>query len=387
VSVDLQPAKSEFAAHFGSEPELAVRAPGRVNIIGEHTDYNGGFVLPMAIERETLILARRRDDTVLNAVAANLDRTASADLAHIARHATDSWMDYLLGVANELHKLGKPVHGADILIRGDVPVGAGLSSSASLEMATLVLFESLGNFRIEGAEAPLLGQRVENEFLGLKTGIMDQFVVREARKGHALFLDCRSLEFELVPVAMPDAVFVVSDTGVSRGLASSKYNERVAECAEALARANERLGRSASQLRDYSPEDLQACRDAMPDLIYRRARHVVTENRRTELACEALRAGDAKALGELMNASDRSLRLDYEVTCTELDAMTELARSLPGCYGSRMTGAGFGGCAVHLVAAERAAAFTEGLRGAYRARTGLEGLMLVSTPAEGAGKV
>jgi galactokinase len=296
-------------------------------------------------------------------------------------------MDYLLGVAHEIKALGLPTNGADLLIRGDVPVGSGLSSSASLEMAALVLFESLGGFSVGGAEGALLGQRVENGFLGLRTGIMDQFVVRMARRGHALFLDCRSLAYDLVPVAFHDAVFVIADTGVARGLAGSKYNERVNECAEAVQTMNAHLGREASHLRDFTSADVEACRKHLSNTAHRRARHIVTENERTRAACEALRAGNLGGLGTLMNASDLSLRVDYEVTCPELDAMTEIARNLPGCYGSRMTGAGFGGCTVHLVDASRADSFAERLLSEYAARTGTHGAVLSSSPAEGASRL
>jgi galactokinase len=387
MSVDWQQARNRFERHYGHVPEVGVRAPGRVNIIGEHTDYNAGFVLPMAIERETVILARARNDRRLRARALNLERSAEADLIDIHRHPDEPWLDYVIGVARELQKLGQPTLGADILIAGDVPIGAGLSSSASLEMAALVMFEVLGGYRVEDAEAARLGQRVENEFLGLKTGIMDQFVVRTAQAGHAVFLDCRTLVPELVPVAFENALFVIADTGVARGLAASKYNERVAECMEAVRILNRETGRSATHLRDFSQDDVETHRAALPEVVYRRARHIVTENERTRAACTALRAGDAPGLGELMNASDQSLRLDYEVTCPELDTMTELARAIPGCYGARMTGAGFGGCTVHLVAADRAEAFAERLMADYRARTGLEGQVIVSAPAQGASRL
>lgn len=387
MAVDLALARVEFERHFGRPAEFGVRAPGRVNIIGEHTDYNGGFVLPMAIERETLILARRRPDPILNAYAASLGRAARADLREIRRNPEEPWVDYLVGVAHEVRKLGHPLNGADVLVRGDVPVGAGLSSSASLEMATLALFEALGGFSVEGADAPKLGRRVENEFIGVNSGIMDQFVIRLARAGHALFLDCRTLEFEHIPAAFSGAVFVVADTAVSRGLGASKYNERVAECAEAVRRMNERLGREASQLRDFTPADVEACRETLPDAVHRRARHIVTENERTLAACEALRAGNLTGLGGLMNASDHSLRDDYEVTCPELDAMTRIARGLSGCYGTRMTGAGFGGCTVNLVDATASTEFAERLLAEYAAETGLHGKVLVSSPAEGASRL
>ncbi len=385
MSIDVHQAVGQFVSRFGKEPAIIARAPGRVNVIGEHTDYNHGFVLPMAIEQETLLLANPRADQVFHAYAGNFDREVQTDLTQRARNAEEPWIDYIVGVADELAKLGKPLHGADVLILGDVPIGAGLSSSASLEMAALVLFEKLGGFHIEGPAGPQLGQRVENQFLGLNSGIMDQFIVRMGRKNHVLFLDCRSHAYELVPAALPNAAFVIADTAVSRGLTGSKYNERVAECREAVAAMVKRLGHTGTHLRDFTLEDLEASRSEMADVIYRRARHIITENARTQQACDALRAGDAAALGTLMNASDASLRDDYEVTCPELDAMAAVAQSIEGCYGSRMTGAGFGGCTVSLVAKGRIATFTEQLLAGYHAHTGLNGRAFVSTPADGAG--
>jgi len=387
MSIDIARARAQYEAHFGAPPEVIVRAPGRVNVIGEHTDYNDGFVLPMAIEHETVIAARQRGEGTLNAFAANLDETAQADLSRRARHPEAGWMDYVVGVADELVKLDRPVHGADLMIVGDVPIGCGLSSSASLEMAALTLFEALGHFKLAGAEAPRLGQRVENEFLGLHTGIMDQFISRMGKRDHALFLDCRSFEFELVPAAFPNAKFVIANTCVARGLTASKYNERVAQCGEAVRVMTSELPKEGSHLRDFDRADLEACRASMDDVVFRRARHVIAENDRTLTACEAMRKGDAVALGGLMDASDASCRDDYEVTCPELDAMTAIARDLPGCHGARMTGAGFGGCTVNLVASDQVDAFTDGLLAEYRRRTGIDGETFVSTPADGAGRV
>jgi len=387
VSIDLSRAKAAFETHFGFAPEIAARAPGRVNIIGEHTDYNHGFVLPMAIEQETVLLARKRSDRLLNAFAANLDRTAQAALDNRARNADEPWLDYIIGVADELAKLGKPLAGADLMIIGDVPIACGLSSSASLEMAALTLFEALGGFELAGAEAPKLGRRVENDFLGLSTGIMDQFIARMGKADRALFLDCRSYEYELVPVAFPEATFVIANTCVARGLASSKYNERVAECAEAVRRMGEKLGKTGTHLRDFNINDLETCRDALPENVFRRARHVITENARTKAACRAMRHVDVRALGELMCASDASLREDYEVTCEQLDVMTDIARNSPGCFGARMTGAGFGGCTINLVDSARVEAFADHLLAQYKRRVGLEGEVIVSAPAQGAGRV
>ncbi len=387
VSIDVASASAEFERYFGFAPSVGVRAPGRVNIIGEHTDYNHGFVLPMAIERETVILARGREDRILNARAANLERSVKASLDARVRNPEESWIDYVIGVADELAKLGKPLHGADLMIVGDVPLGCGLSSSASLEMAALTMFETLGGFRIEGPDAPRLGQRVENVFLGLSSGIMDQFISRMGKRDHALFLDCRTFEYALVPVAFPSSVFVIANTCVARGLTSSKYNERVAQCNEAVRGMQQALGKNGTHLRDFSIDDLAACQATLDEVAFRRARHVITEDERTNRACEAMRQGDAPALGALMNASDASLRDDYEVTCSELDAMTAIARALPGCHGARMTGAGFGGCTINLVDAQEANGFADRLMAEYAARTGIQGQIIVSTPADGASLV
>lgn len=378
-----QEAKSAFEARFGSAPEVTARAPGRVNIIGEHTDYNGGFVLPMAIERETRVFARRREDRILNAYAANLDRSAEANLDEPARNPDEPWMDYIAGVADQVAWGEHELRGADLLVAGDIPVGCGLSSSASLEMAALAVFEKLGAFTLKPMEAARLGQRVENEFLGLNTGIMDPFVIRRARKDHAIFLDCRSLEREHVPIELFGASFVIANTGVTRELGDSAYNERVAQCEEAVAKLNEALGRDAAQLRDFGPGDLEKAKDSLDDLLYRRARHVVTENDRTQEARLCLQSGAVETLGRLLNASDKSLATDYEVSCDELAAMTEIARSLEGCYGSRMTGAGFGGCTISLVDGDHLKEFSKRLLAQYKEKTGQTGEVIVSRPAPG----
>lgn len=387
MSINVQKAKAKFEARYGVSPQVAVRAPGRVNIIGEHTDYNQGYVLPMAIERETAIFAIPQEEPVWEAYAANFDRSATARLGEWTRNADDPWMDYLVGVAQELTKLGMPVCGAKLTIIGDVPIGAGLSSSASIEMAIVAMFEALGGFTLDGVEAAKVGRRVENEFIGVHSGIMDQFIARMGKAGHALFLDCRTHEFEQIPAALPKVKFVIADTGISRGLAGSKYNERVAECQEAVRIMADALKKPATHLRDFSLQELLACKAVLPDPVFRRARHVITEDARTRDACAALRKGDAEGLGALLNGSDESLRADYEVTCKELDTMTEIARSLPGCFGARMTGAGFGGCTVNLVAADRAQAFADQLIGQYKKRTGVEGQTIISSPAEGAGRI
>ena len=387
MSTNVASAASAFLRHFGDLPLLATRAPGRVNIIGEHTDYNDGYVLPMAIEHDTLIVGRPRPDAALRLRAENLDRSAETDLSARVRNSEEPWTDYIMGVADELFRMDKPVCGADMLIMGDVPVGCGLSSSAALEMATLVFFEQAGGFRLDDAEAARLGQRVENRFLGLSTGIMDQFISRCGRENHALFLDCRSYAYERVPVAFEEALFVIANTACPRGLTSSKYNERVQECRQAVETLKSLRGGKGLKLRDYTMEDLNAVQEYLEDIPFRRARHVITENDRTVEAAEAMRAGNAVQLGSLMNASDASLRIDYEVTSRELDLLTDIARALPGCFGARMTGAGFGGCTVNLVRRDGADSFCAALLETYRQKTGIQGEVYISAPAAGAGPI
>lgn len=387
MSVDLSRAKAAFTAAYGREPTLGARAPGRVNLIGEHTDYNHGFVLPMAIERDTLLLGAPGAAGILNLYAANYSRRAAAVVGRWVRNPDEPWADYIVGVAAEVQQLGRPVAAMDILVMGDVPIGAGLSSSASLEMAALRLFEENAGFVLPPADAAKLGRRVENHFLGIASGIMDQFAARSAVEGHALFIDCRSNEATPVPIAFTHARFVIADTALSRGLASSKYNERVAECAAAVDALRRITGRNGTHLRDFSVDDLVASAASMPDTPYRRARHVISENRRVLEAKDALAAGDAARFGRLMNESDASLRDDYEVTSPELDAMTSISRALDGCRGSRMTGAGFGGCTVSLVDAEQVETFCVELSRQYRDATGRCATLITTTAAHGASAI
>jgi galactokinase len=338
----------------------------------------------MALAQETLVLAAPREHKSLRIFAADLDRSVTVSLDRLEWQPDDPWADYVIGVVLERAKLGFKPLGADVFITGDLPKGAGLSSSASLEMAVLALLEALDGKALDGPEAALLGQRVENEFLGINSGIMDQFAVRLCRAGHALFLDCRSNEYKHVPVTLPDAVFVVAHTGVERGLDGSKYNERVDECAEAVRELSQLTGRVGTHLRDFDGEQVAEHWPVLPDVARRRARHVCGENERTRQTCAALEAGDAGSLGALMNASDHSLREDYAVTCAELDAMTACARAIEGCYGSRMTGAGFGGCTVSLVERDQVAAFVDALTRAYERETGLATTIIVTEPADGA---
>lgn len=376
--------EQQFHHLFHTTPDVIVKAPGRVNIIGEHTDYNHGYVLPMALEQGTYIAGKKRSDSLLNFYTLNTNRQSIADMNYPSRNPVEPWMDYVMGVSYELKKLGFRLTGVDGVIFGDVPMGCGLSSSASLEMAVLKLFEAIGNFNLDNAESAKLGQRVENEFLGLKSGIMDQFISRCGKKGHALFLDCRTLEYELIPIDLPEHTFVIANTNCPRGLTGSKYNERVAECNDALNILNKFYKKSATHLRDFTVEELLQTKNIMNPVSYKRAFHVLSENNRVLSCIEALKEGDISKVGNLLNESDWSLQKDYEVTNKELELMTEIARNIEGCKGARMTGAGFGGCTINLIETKYTENFVKILIEKYNSITERNGSYIISSPSDGA---
>lgn len=383
-AVPLENLRLEFKHRFGSAPSLASWAPGRVNLIGEHTDYNGGFVLPAAIPLGTLLLATPRTDGTLHVHSHNLNCSASIGLSFLQRDEKNPWLDYVTGVALEVQRLGYSTQGADVLVYSNVPLGSGLSSSAAFEMATLGLFEAMGDFRLGVPDAALLGQRVENSFLGLSSGVMDQFAVRGAKEKNALFLDCRSLNFELVPVNFSDSVLVVADTASPRRLTGSEYNQRVAECTDAVRVLQKVTHNTGTLLRNYSLDELQTAKPLLSELTFRRARHVISENARTISACEALRAGESADFGRYMNASHESLRDDFEVSSVQLEELTQSLRNQPGCYGARLTGAGFGGCAIALFQEHGVDEQVASAMEAYRTRSGCGGSAFRFTPACGA---
>jgi galactokinase len=391
---------NRFFATFGRRATLLARAPGRVNIIGEHTDYNDGFVLPAAIERETRFAAAPRNDGRVRLAALDLGRETVFDLTEVApsageAHFAEPWSNYVRGVAAGLLAAGYPVRGMDALIHGDVPIGAGLSSSAAMEMAAIQTFSAAGGFTVPLDQAARIGQQAEHTFVGTKCGLMDQLASALGRPDHLLLIDCRDLSFRPVPVP-PGAGILIADTAVRRQLAASAYNERRAQC-EAAARA---LGVRA--LRDATLEMLDAAE--LNEVVARRARHVISENGRVLEMVEALQAGQAPSTssgqvpstssgqvlaqaGRLMDASHASLRALYEVSSVELDTMVELLRGQPGCYGARLTGAGFGGCAVALMDASAIEAAIPAVAETYRARTGLAPVLYPTRAAAGAGFV
>jgi len=357
-------ASTAFAQAFGREPQLYVAAPGRVNLIGEHTDYNDGFVLPAAIDRHALMAISPRADREVRLVAADFGSRSSFSLDEIEFDRVRRWSNYERGVAWALQEAGYTLSGLNVALSSDVPVGSGLSSSAAVEVAMAYAFQVVGDLPLDGVQRALLCQQAENDFVGMNCGIMDQFIVSLGQRGHALLIDCRSLEY--TPVPLPGGCdVVICDTKKRRGLVDSEYNTRRQECE----RGASILGVRA--LRDVTLQQLQEHRDDMDPVTFRRCRHVVSENERTLAAVSALRSGDLTRFGELMNASHRSLRDDYEVSCAELDAMVSAAWEQPGTLGSRMTGAGFGGCTVSLVRSADTASFVQSVSASYTQATGI----------------
>jgi len=371
-----------FGERFGYQPAVVIRAPGRANLLGEHTDYNEGFVLPIAIDRSVLFAAAARADRKVILHALDLGDCTEFSLDELKPSASQPWSNYQRGVAHFLQTQGYHLGGMDAVLTSDVPIGSGLSSSAAVEMATGLAFRALNGLDISLPDLALICQQAEQEFAGVPCGIMDQFVSALGRRGHALLLDCRSLAYEHVPLP-PDVRVVVCDTGVRRELAGSEYRIRRAQCEEAVQRL--RAVRSEIRaLRDVTPEELDRHRGLLPEVVYRRARHVVRATVRMGEAVAALRRGDVVAFGQAMRDCHASLRDDYEVSCPELEALVEVADEVEGCYGSRLTGAGFGGCTVSLVAADAVAEFERHVTQRYRERTGRETTVIVCAAEDGA---
>lgn len=368
-------AQSEFARHFGTKPSIIVRSPGRVNLIGEHTDYNDGFVLPLAIDRATWLAVNPRTDNLVRLYSTDFKESAEFALAEL-KTGKPEWAEYAKGVAEQLLAESHSLRGFDAVIATDVPVGAGLSSSASFSLGIARAFQAVSGFAWDSAQLARLCQRVEKERIGVNCGIMDQLIIASALDGQAMQLDCRSLTTKTAPLPVGYAV-VILDTKKNRTLAGSAYNERRAQCESAA----KFFGVKA--LRDVTVAQITAAQGKLDPLIWRRARHVVTENDRVEQALTAMHAGDAAKLGQLMNASHESLRTDYEVSCAELDEISALARAQPGCIGARMTGAGFGGCGVALVKTENAAALATVVASGYQKRFGVTPAIYVTKASAG----
>jgi galactokinase len=370
----------KFVLLFGTEARF-VQAPGRVNLIGEHTDYNDGFVLPAAIQFQTTVGIAARPDRTLLVFSENYAERVEFSLDQLPAQPRHHWSDYVVGVARGLKEAGVWLPGANLLIHGDVPQGAGLSSSASLEAAVCYALLEAAHRKLGGTETALLCQRAENEFVGARCGIMDQFVSVNGREGHAVLLDCRSLEFRHQPI--PEQVrMVICNTMVRHSVARGEYNERRREC-EVAARHFSDVLPGVKALRDVSLKDFEKHGSGLTETVRRRARHVITENQRVIAAASALARQDVTYFGQLMRESHRSLRDDFEVSCRELDVMVELVGRVDGVFGARMTGGGFGGCTINLVQSDYVEMFKSKMAEGYQRETGQKPEIYICTAADG----
>jgi len=363
-------------SEFLPKAQIIIRAPGRVNLLGEHVDYNDGCVLPAAIDRAVRLAAAPRPDSRVILHAADLNRTVAFDLdkleykKDVEGHPLPSWALYPAGVALAIQQRGLPTLGLEAAYTSDVPVGAGLSSSAAVEIAFAALWEALGGWQVDRITLARIGQEAENRYVGVNSGLMDQFASANGVEGHALYFDTRSLAWRPMPLPT-GTVIVIADSRVRRSLTTSAYNDRRAACEQAVELLRPHLPEIRA-LRDVSPAVFERYAPGLPEIPRLRAQHIVEEIARVEQAVVYLQQGNAEEFGRLMLAGHASLRDLYQVSCPELDALVETARHLPGCYGARLSGAGFGGCTVNLVAEDQAEAFIEKLKTGYTQHTGRE---------------
>lgn len=367
--VDLNRLLTKFTNRFESTPRI-FSAPGRVNIIGEHTDYNDGFVLPTAINRRTFVAISERPDQKVRVESLVINEEAEFDVKNSSSDVK-KWVNYCAGVAWILSERGLKLRGANMVIDSDVPIGGGLSSSAALEVATGAALTAIAHVDVGSVKLAQAAQEAEHKFVGAKVGIMDQLTSTLGKSGHALLIDCRSLDVKQISLANLNAAIVVCNTNVKHELASSAYNERRAQCERGVELLKQMLP-GIRALRDVSVEQFEQHENDLPEPIRRRCRHVVTENDRTLKAAKALEAGDRKQLGELMRKSHESLRNDYEVSCRELDLMVEIAKECDGVFGARMTGGGFGGCTINIVDAGVVEDFRALVKNKYSKETGID---------------
>ena len=381
--------EQKFQEVFGAPAEKQFFAPGRVNLIGEHTDYNGGNVFPCAIDKGTYGLVKKRNDRRFRMYSENFADLGVMEftLDELTNDKKHDWANYPKGVIKMFLEAGQKIDsGFDILFSGNIPNGAGLSSSASIEMLTAIVLKDLFHLSIDPVEMAQLGKKTENLFIGVNSGIMDQFAVAMGKKDHAILLDCNTLKYDYVPVVLKDEVIVIANTNKRRGLADSKYNERRAECDEALAELQTKLPIKA--LGELSIEQFEANKDLIKSPIrQKRAKHAVYENQRTLKAQKELSAGNLAEFGKLMNQSHISLRDDYEVTGVELDTLAALAWEQPGVVGSRMTGAGFGGCTVSIVKKDKVDDFIKNVGEAYKNKIGYAADFYIASVSDGAKKL
>lgn len=382
---------SQFLSFFGGTEEgiRIFTSPGRVNLIGEHTDYNGGYVFPAALTLSTTVVARSRNDRIIKLIATDLKVMVEANLDDLGAYRSLKWGNYQLGVADELQKAGYKIMGCDLMFDDKVPLGSGLSSSAAIEIATAIALVSLGDKeygrskKIDKIEMAKITQLAEHNYVGVKCGIMDQFASAMGKKDHAIFLNCRDLSYELVPIRLSGYTLVIGNTNKKRSLGEGKYNERRAECEEGLSVLKKVLPQ-ASCLGDISVSDFETYKNLIKDpIIEKRVEHVIYENQRVLDSVKALKEGELERFGKLMNESHDSLRDLYEVTGKELDTMVNEARKIDGVLGSRMTGAGFGGCTVSLVRTDMVDVFIDRVGKAYKEEVGYEASFYISDIGDG----
>jgi len=366
----------KFRDTFGGKPDWTVRAPGRVNLIGEHTDYNEGFVLPMAIDRSVWIALRPRVDSEVNILSIDFTQKETFSLDTLQK-GQNTWVEYIKGVAWALMENGYQLKGWDGILAGNIPIGAGLSSSAAAELAGALAFSLSSNFEWDAKKMAQIAQEAENKWVGVSSGIMDQMISACGVQGNALLIDCRSLDTKLAPLPSGTS-FVILDTGTRRELVGSAYNERRAQCETAAKAFN------VPALRDVAPWQFRAGEAQLNPLIAKRARHIISENERTLQAAQAMKENNAIKTGHLMDESHESLRDDFEVSSDALDVMVEVAQQHEGCFGARMTGGGFGGCAVALVESSALQNFSGGVSLTYQTLTGIEPKIYVCRAENGA---
>jgi galactokinase len=378
-----------FEKQFGARATHVVRAPGRVNLIGEHTDYNEGYVLPVAIDREMMIASRltENSDGLVELYSKDYDETDSFSVNDIQSHPTRGWTNYLRAVLKMFQNAGHTLPPFQAVLSGDVPQGAGLSSSAAFEVAVATLLKEFLNLGLTATEIALIAQKAENEFIGVQCGIMDQFISALGEADSALMIDCRTLDFKSVPLRLSSRGYsiVITNSGVRRGLVDSAYNERRKSCQEGVKELERLLNRPhLGSLRDVRLDEFIAVSSRLPVTLSKRCHHVISENERVLLAVAALENDDLEDFGHLMNASHESLKTSFEVSCPEIDILVEMTQALPGVLGSRITGGGFGGCTVTLMPQEMVEAYRQEVLLVYERKTGCKADVYVSVASEGA---
>jgi len=382
--------KSEFEKVFGNQNEIQIfNAPGRVNIIGEHTDYNGGYVLPIAINLSLLAAAQKRKDTKLYLKSMNFSRKFATFLENLKYQEKRDWANYPLSAAWALKEEGIELNGANIVFEGNIPVASGLSSSAAIEVLTMKCLLELSEKNIEKEKIPILCRKGENDFIGVKSGIMDQYIITFGKENNALFLDCETLKHELIPFHnMGDKTIIIGNTKIRRGLVKSAYNQRLAECNEGLKLLKGYIKReNIKNLSNIKKQEFEQYKNKLPKVIRKRCAHVIYENERVKEAVDSLEKGNLNKLGQLMIQSHNSLKEQYEVSCKELDTMVESFLKFDDVYGARMTGAGFGGCAIALVDQKSQAEIIKGVSKEYKDKTGIHGEFYICRISDGVKKL